>query len=121
VILISNDPKLDERDLPVGDPKEPRRASRETWAAEALSPVRALLHAREAHGLLAASELRAAAEENGGKYFQFRLCREPGHRDPALGWVLSVESEDLMRRQLRSDACGNAEQMRSLLETLEGG
>ncbi len=119
VILISNDPKLEEGDLPMADPKEPRRPGRETWAAEALSPVRALLHAREARGLLAASELRAAAEENGGKYFQFRLCREAGHPDPALGWVLSVESEDLMRRQLRSDACGNAGQLTSLLEALE--
>jgi hypothetical protein len=120
-ILISNDPELGERDLPSSDPQPPRGAKRETWAGEALSPLRALLHTRDARGLLAASELRALAEQNGGKYFQFRLCGEPGHSDPALGWVLSDDSEELMRRQLRSSACGNAEQLKSLLETLQGG
>jgi hypothetical protein len=35
--------------------------------------------------------------------------------------VLSPESEDLMREQLRSNACGNAAQLRSLQETLRGG
>jgi hypothetical protein len=120
-ILISNDPELGERDLPLSDAQQPRGAKRETWAAEVLSPLRALLHTRDARGLLAASELRALAEQNGGKYFQFRLCKEPGRADPALGWVLSGESENLMRQQLRSDACGNAEQLRALLEALEGG
>jgi len=119
-ILVSNDPKLEERDLPVRSPVQPRSMARETWGAEALSPLRALLHTRDARGLLAASELRALAEQNGGGYFQFRLCREPGHPDPALGWVLSAESEELMREQLRSDACGNAEQMRVLLLVLRG-
>ena len=117
-ILISNDSDLEARDLPVSAPEQPRSRPRETWAAEVLSPLRALLHTRDARGLLAASELRAFAEQNGGRYFQFRLCREPGRADPALGWVLSAESEELMREQLRSDACGNAEQMRQLLRVL---
>jgi hypothetical protein len=120
-ILISNDTDLDERDLPSDKPQAPRGAARQTWGAEGLSPLRALLATRGARGLLAASELRAFAEQNDGAYFQFRLCREPGRTDPALGWVLSPESEDLMREQLRSDACGNAEQMRSLLEALRAG
>jgi pyrroloquinoline quinone (PQQ) biosynthesis protein C len=94
---------------------------RETWAAEVLSPPRALLHTRDARGLLAASELRALAEQSGGKYFQFRMCKEDGHAEPALGWVLDAASEDLMREQLRSNACGNADQLKSLLETLGGG
>ena len=54
-------------------------------------------------------------------YFQFRMCKEAGHPDPALGWVLNTESEDLMRNQLRSNACGNADQLKSLLEILQGG
>jgi hypothetical protein len=120
-ILVSNDPELGERDLPASDPQPPRAAKRASWAAEALSPLRALLHTRDARGLLAASELRAIAEQNGGRYFQFRLCKQPGRADPALGWVLSDDSEDLMRAQLRSAACGNAEQLRSLLEVLQGG
>ena len=119
-ILISNDPELEARDLPLGKPELPRSRPRETWGAEALSPLRALLHTRDARGLLAASELRAFAEQNGGHYFQFRLCREPGRPDPALGWVLSAESEELMREQLRSEACGNAAQMKQLLEALGG-
>jgi hypothetical protein len=120
-ILISNDPELGERDLPASNPQPPRGAKGASWAAEALSPLRALLHTRDARGLLAASELREIAEQNGGRYFQFRLCKEPGRTDPALGWVLSDDSEDLMRAQLRSSACGNAEQLRLLLETLQGG
>src|SRR5262249_8116293 len=53
-ILISNDPELEARDLPVSAPGEPRSRPRETWAAEVLSPLRALLHTRDARGLLAA-------------------------------------------------------------------
>ena len=120
-ILISNDPELTAEDLPVAEPKTPENRKRETAASEILSPLRALLHTRDARGLLAASELRALAEQNGGKYFQFRLCKEAGRADPALGWVLSGESENLMRQQLRSGACGNAEQLRSLLDALQGG
>jgi len=116
-VLISNDPELGEGDLPRADPQQPQAAARETWAAEALSPLRALLHTRDARGLLAASELRAFAEENGGAYFQFRLCREAGSA-PALGWVLSGESEDVMRKALRSGACGNVQQLKDLLDAL---
>jgi hypothetical protein len=118
-ILISNDPKLKEEDLRPSS--QPRPARPRTWAGEVLSPLRALAQTREARGLLAASELRALVEENGGRYFQFRLCEEPGRAEPALGWVLSRDSEELMRAQLRSGTCGNREQMRLLLETLRGG
>src|SRR5262249_53475604 len=116
-----NDTELEERDLPAAEPKPPHGVSRQTWGAEGLSPLRALLGTRNARGLLAASELRAFAEQNDGRYFQFRLCKQAGRADPALGWVLSPESEELMREQLRSDACGNAAQMRALLEALRGG
>jgi hypothetical protein len=119
-ILISNDPNLGDRDLPAGEPGTPHGVERKTWAGELLSPLRAMLQTRDARGLLAASELRAIAEQNDGKYFQFRLCKEAGRPDPALGWVLSDDSEELMRRQLRSSACGNAEQLKSLLEILQG-
>ena len=117
-ILISNDPKLKEEDFRAS---ELQSAKPRTWAGEALSPLRALLQTRDARGLLAASEMRALVEENGGKYFQFRLCGEAGRPDPALGWVLSRDSEELMRAQLRSRTCGNSEQLRVLLETLRGG
>src|SRR5258706_3646598 len=117
-ILISNDPNLREEDF---RPSELRPAKPKTWAGEALSPLRALLQTRDARGLLAASELRALVEENGGKYFLCRLGGESGHPKPALGGVLSRDSEDLMRAQLRSATCGNSEQFRLLLDTLRGG
>ena len=117
-ILISNDAKLKEENF---RPSELQSAKPRTWAGEVLSPLRALLQTRDARGLLAASEMRALVEENGGKYFHFRLCEEPGRPEPALGWVLSRDSEDLMRAQLRSRTCGNSEQLRLLLETLRGG
>ncbi|HET7763926.1 MAG TPA: hypothetical protein VFK92_02435 [Burkholderiales bacterium] len=119
-ILISNDTELNETDLPRNDPQRPRGAPPETFAAEALSPPRALLHTRDARGLLAASELRQLVEDNGGDYFQFRLCKEAG-RSPALGWVLSGESEQLMRSTLVSDACGNGRQLRGLVDALRNG
>lgn len=120
VILISNDPELGERNLPTAKPQALPGAPRETWGSEVLSPLRALLHTRDARGLLAASDLRVLAEESGGAYFQFRLCKQAGHADPALGWVLSDESEELMREQLRSDACGNAAQLKALMGALRG-
>jgi hypothetical protein len=120
VILISNDPKLEAEELPSRPPSIPAPAKPQSWAGEVLSPLRALLHTRDARGLLAASELRELAELRDGKYFQFRLCSDPERPAPALGWVLSKDAENLMREQLRSDACGNAEQFRLLLETLAG-
>jgi hypothetical protein len=117
-VLISNDPELGERDLPLQVPQAPLSVKGESWAGEALSPLRALLATREARGLLAASELRATAEQSGGAYYQFRLCTEPGQREPALGWVLSGESEDQMRRQLVSSDCGDGDQLKALVDAL---
>ena len=120
VILISNDPKLGANNLPTNPPSTPRNTEPQSWAHEVLSPLRALLHTRDARGLLAASELRALAEQTDGKYLQFRMCEDPGRPEPALGWVLSDDSERLMREQLRTDACGNAKQFQSLLDALAG-
>ena len=119
VILISNDHNLSEDDLPRRPPISPKHAKPQSWAHEVLSPLRALLHTRDARGLLAASELRDMVEQAGGHYFQFRLCDDPNRPDVALGWVLSDDSEALMREQLRKD-CGNAEQLRTLLQVLAG-
>ena len=119
-LLISNDPGLGERDLPLEPPQPPRGAKGQSAAAETQSPLRALLATRDARGLLAAAELRAFVEQNGGEYYQFRLCEDAGPA-PALGWVLSAESEDLMRKALVSSACGNADQLKRLLGTLHGG
>jgi hypothetical protein len=118
VILISNDHGLSEDDLPRRPPINPKQVKPQSWAHEVLSPLRALLHTRDARGLLAAAELRDVAERAGGRYFQFRLCDDPKRPDVALGWVLSDDSEDLMREQLRSDACGNKARLEELLQVL---
>jgi hypothetical protein len=118
VILISNDHALTEDELPRWPPVHPKPARPKSWAHEVLSPLRALLHTRDARGLLAAAELRDMAERAGGRYFQFRLCDDPNRPDVALGWVLSDDSEDLMREQLRSDACGNKARLEELLQML---
>lgn len=120
-IIISNDPELRLEDFPAKDatyPPDPK--PRLPWAAEVLSPLRALLHTRDARGLLAAADLRTTAEYYKGDYFQLRLCtdtRTPARPDPALGWVLSEESEERMRYQLALD-CGNKEEMARLLGVL---
>lgn len=120
-IIISNDPLLRPADFPA-DPAVPTPDPKPklAWGGEVMSPLRALLHTRDARGLLAAADLRATVEYNEGDYVQFRLCkdtRQPARDDPALGWVLSDESEELMRHQLARD-CGNLEEMARLLELL---
>jgi hypothetical protein len=120
-IIISNDPELRTEDFPAKLAKYPPEPKPKlAWAGEVLSPLRAMLHTRDARGLLAAADLRATAEYYRGDYFQFRLCkdtRQPTRDDPALGWVLSDESEELMRYQLARD-CGNPEEMGRLLQLL---
>ena len=120
VVLVSNDPELPEDELPSPSPGRTTGAPSQSWAGEVLSPLRALLKTRDARGLLAASELRQSVEELGGRYFQFRLCKDPNRPDPALGWVLSGDAEILMREQLRSSACGNDKQMQLLRDALAG-
>jgi len=123
-IVISNDPLLRPDDYP-SDPAvyPPAALPKLAWASEVMSPLRALLHTRDARGLLAAADLRATVEYYDGDYFQFRLCpdtRQPKHDDPALGWVLSEESGEFMRWQL-GRACGNDAQMKSLLGLVGAG
>jgi len=123
-IVISNDPLLRPDDYPSDPAVYPPAARPElAWASEVMSPLRALLHTRDARGLLAASDLRSTVEYYDGDYFQFRLCpdtRQPRHDDPALGWVLSEESGEFMRWQL-GRACGNDVQMKSLLGLVGAG
>jgi hypothetical protein len=121
-IIISNDPALRPRDFP-DDPASypPDPQPKLSWAGEVLSPLRALLHTRDARGLLAAADLRSTVEYYKGDYFQFRLCDEytgkPPRPAPALGWVLSEDSHAFMRYQLGRD-CGNEEEMARLLGVL---
>jgi len=125
VVLISNDPALDDNDLPATSGAAPRPPSAPpvppptNWLAEALSPIRALLDTRQAHGALAIYDL-AQVIGGGAEFYHFRLCHDPNEHDPALGWVLSERSENQIRAQLWNDACpGNALQFATLVEHLK--
>jgi hypothetical protein len=50
--------------------------------------------------------------------FHFRLCSVPNESEPALGWVLSEQSEKSMREQLRTADCTNAPQFDLLAKRL---
>ena len=137
VIVISNDPKLNKADFPTTSEigALPYAGSaplkKESWAGEILSPIRALLATRDARGILAVHDLagiatvdKSATAPQGaveGKFFHFRLCPDnAGAKDPALGWVLSRESEELMRSQLYTNACRNDTQLGALVGLLTG-
>jgi len=67
------------------------------WAGEALSPLRALLASRGARGAQAIEYLRGEKEVT---LISVRPCRL--HGDLPLGWVLSGQVREDMRRQLGS-------------------
>jgi hypothetical protein len=124
VILITSDPDLMDDEMPgnSGQTKtgQTLRAAglASSWADEILTPIRALLHTRGAHGIRAAHDL-AAVVGQGGRLFHFRLCPGKKASEPALGWVLSSQSEALMREQLHTDDCANAAQLESLVQQLK--
>ena len=114
------DPELRPEDFPANPAQDTPKPQRKfPWASEVMSPLRAMLHTRDARGLLAAADLRATAEYYyRGAYFQFRLCKADEKRaDPALGWVLSDESEEYMRWQL-ARGCDNKQQLDELVALL---
>ena len=123
VVLITNDPQLKEREMPATGadaatrPAGPASRGGASWASEILSPIRALLATEDAHGILATHDLASVAGP-AGLVFHFRLCRDEQASEPALGWVLSAESELLMREQLRTADCGNAAQFDQLVKRL---
>jgi len=93
-------------------PAEASPGETKTWAGR--RSVRCGRCSRRATraALLAASELRALVEENGGKYFLFQAVRRirASGAGARLGPVARLR--DLMRAQLRSATCGNSEQLR---------
>jgi hypothetical protein len=123
VIVISNEPLLDPADLPPTTVESRCRtcqpsARSKLPSGEILSPVLALLHTRDAHGLRSVWDLHQLVRAHQGRFYHFRLCPEPRSAEPALGWVLSKESEDNMRSQLRQDTCGNRAQFDDLARLL---
>jgi hypothetical protein len=127
LILISNDPGLNDEELPRtsgaagrsngGSNGGPAPAGGSGWSGELLSPVRALLHTREAHGTLATFDA-AGLLDGSDSLFHFRLCHDRTAPDPALGWVLSDDSEALIREQLHTHDCTGAAQFDRLTKRL---
>jgi hypothetical protein len=116
LIQISNDPKIldDDLDVDLAGGPAPRPPNR--IANEFLSPPLALLHTRDARGILAYKDfMRAAPPE---RRAHFRLCDVKGLPAPALGWVLAKPSLELMQRVARDDTCGNRAAFERIVKAL---
>jgi len=96
VILISSDPTLPEQlaESPLNAPLE--------FAYEVRSTVRTYERARTGHGQEAASRLQEWTQNNGGKFYYFRMC-DPKSPDaqPPLGWALSERAKQRIVSYLR--------------------
>jgi hypothetical protein len=100
VILISNDVNLvRDKDRKVRrvieEQNQPAELPNDRFAMESLGPVYALLHVRDARGILAAKALWKRAGDDGSR-FHFSMDLDEGVPEPALGWVLSRDSERMM-------------------------
>jgi hypothetical protein len=72
-----------------------------------LGPGCALLNTRDSRGTLAYKEFLEKA--NGRDWSHFRLCDKVP--EPALGWVLARESNQMMQEVVRDDRCGNGKSL----------
>lgn len=90
VIVIINDP---------GQPEGDEAQKPDRFLREALSPVRALLHTRDARGTLARKVIKSTVEKQyGGMYREVRLRR--GAKPLPLGWMLAESAKSEMDAQL---------------------
>jgi hypothetical protein len=114
VVLISNEPlnpKL--RDGKKSPPSNP-------VLNEVLSPIDALINAREARAAQAIGVIRSVVEAK--NFFHFGLCQE--HVDIPLGWTLSSLTEKEMERQLNEPGClkyDNRDSLKRLAQALGAG
>ena len=117
LIQIVSDPNLGEDDLDERRALPPSDRDATRWANETLSPLRALLNARDARGVQAYKEfMRAAGDPN--RRADFWLCGSDGGADPALGWVLASASRTRMQNMIRSDECGNQVEFAKVLKAI---
>lgn len=105
LIQISNDPALGDDDLDVDRQDSPLDRDAAGWANETLSPLRALLHTRDARGVLAYKQFMRTVGDT-RRRAHFRLCSVKGYAEPALGWVLALGSKKRMQELIRNDECG---------------
>jgi hypothetical protein len=111
VIQITNDSSvppmsLDSASATVPSPREARLCR-----DEILGPVCAVLSTRGGHGSLASKRFAGAVGET--DQVHFKLCERA--REPALGWVLSEESNRAMQELVRSNSCGNGASLTKVL------
>lgn len=88
VLMITNDPALDDN----------RQEAPNPYANELLSPLHALLNARDGRGSYSRAMLRKAVENEGGRYKEFGLQKTTG--PVPLGWVLSDAAKATMQERL---------------------
>jgi hypothetical protein len=95
-----------------------------TGANETMGPIRGLLNARGARGILAAKTLRwwTERQEHSGAivdpvFVHFRMQVSTDKSKPALGWMLSKESEDAIGRML-TDVDHNRRAMEEVLTAI---
>ncbi len=111
IIQISNDPKVEEF-APDAEPAVAAAPHEDVWCRnEVLGPICALLNTRDSRGTLAYKEFLEKA--NGGDWSHFRLCDKVP--EPALGWVLARESNQMMLEVIRDDRCGNGKSLARVL------
>jgi hypothetical protein len=138
-IIISSDPLLacsdvrkkadgEKCDSLDGD-VQAKHLPHERFANESFGPVKALLSTRSARGILAAKDVLhwvknckerpdhcgfGAAPE----FYHFRMEVPDGQPDPALGWMLSKESEQEIAKMLTCSSDKNREAFASIVALL---
>ena len=117
VILISNDSNLTKPSESIENDTPPESLPGIGFANETFGPIRALLDTRDARGILAAKDLRAVAKPE--NFFHFRMDLAKGQAEPALGWVLSKQSEAMMGKLMQSSEC-NRKEFERLILSLKG-
>ena len=117
VILISNDSNLTKPSESIENDTPPESLPGIGFANETFGPIRALLDTRDARGILAAKDLRAVAKPE--NFFHFRMDLAKGQAEPALGWVLSKQSEAMMSKLMQSSEC-NRKEFERLILSLKG-
>lgn len=138
LIVISSDPLLacsperkkedDECDS-ADETAMPDRLQHESGANESLGPVKALLSTRSARGILATKEAKHWVETCASRqdwcgfgakpeFFHLRMEVPQGEPDPALGWMLSEESEQIIANMLTCSSEANQKTVSEIMRLL---
>ncbi len=138
-IIISSDPLLacsperkekdDKKCDSLDDDVQAEYLPHERFANESIGPVKALLSTRSARGILAAKDVRHWVKDCKDRpdhcgfgavpeFYHFRMEVPDGQTDPALGWMLSKESEQEIAKMLTCSSNKNREAFASIVALL---